>query len=75
MGAINILFYFISLYTIINAILPLAVGIFPGEKNLTITSVTDASGYGLSADESLSYYLNNTDNSTPNVTSTLGHGQ
>ncbi len=72
MGAINILFYFISLYTIINAILPLAVGIFPGDKNLTITSVTDASGYGLSADENLNYYLNNTDNSTQNSTSTLG---
>ena len=63
MGAINILFYFISLYTIINAILPLAVGILPGNKNLTITSVTDASGYGISDELSLANYLNNTDSS------------
>lgn len=75
MGAINILFYFISLYTIINAILPLAVGIFPGDKNLTITTVTDASGYGLSADENLGYYLNNTNNAAQNSTSTLDPAQ
>jgi len=30
MGAISILFYFISIYTIINAVLPIAIGIFPG---------------------------------------------
>jgi len=61
MGAISILFFFISVYTMINAILPVAVGIFPGEDNLTITSITDASGYGISDELRLGYFLNNTD--------------
>jgi len=56
-------FYLLAIYTLINAILPVAFGVYSSNKAITLSVLTDASGFGMSSSVLSPFFDNNKTNS------------